>query len=285
MKLCLVCKTAFEAEDWTCPACGHSPEYRNEVWSFTSPQGGDGFHPEYFESLAAIEEKNFWFQARNRLILSCFERFFPDTDSLLEVGCGTGFVLSGIAGKFPGIKLVGSEYFAEGLPFARGRLPQATLIQADAREIPYVEEFDVVGAFDVLEHIEDDILALTSLYQALRSGGGIFLTVPQHQWLWSETDEHACHCRRYTRDELAGKLQSAGFKVEYSTSFVSLLLPTLLVSRLSKRMPGSDPLAELKLNPVLNAFLGMILDFERLIIKCGARMPVGGSLLMVGIKQ
>jgi SAM-dependent methyltransferase len=261
------------------------PEYRNEVWSFTSPQGGDGFCPEFFEELAAIEEKNFWFQARNRLILSCFKRFFPDTDSLLEVGCGTGFVLSGIAGKFPGINLVGSEYFAEGLPFARGRVPHATLIQADAREIPYVEEFGVVCAFDVLEHIEDDILALTSLYQALRSGGGILLTVPQHQWLWSETDEHACHCRRYTRKELVGKLESAGFTVEYSTSFVALLMPAMFASRFLKRMPSKDPYAELRLSPVLNVLFGMVMDFEKLIIKCGIRLPFGGSLLIVGRKR
>ena len=284
MKLCLVCKTTFEGEDWACPACGHLPEYRNEVWSFTSPQGGDGFRPEFFVELAAIEEKNFWFQARNRLILTCFERFLAAAESLLEVGCGTGFVLSGIARKFPVIKLVGSEYFSEGLPYARGRVPQATLIQADAREIPFVEEFDVVGAFDVLEHVEDDTLALASLFRAIRPGGGILLTVPQHQWLWSSTDEHACHCRRYTRKELAAKLESVGFTVEYATSFVTFLVPFMFFSRLLNRVQSKDPVAELRLNSVLNVFFGIVMDFEHFIIKRGFRLPFGGSLLMIGRK-
>lgn len=284
MRLCLACREAFEGNSWTCPACGCLPESKQGFQSFATPEDGDGFHPEYFAALAAIEEKNFWFRARNRLIADCLERFFVQPGCFLEVGCGTGYVLNAISQRFPETALVGSEYFVEGLSFAQSRVPQATLIQADARKIPFVEEFDVVGVFDVLEHIEDDTMALSSLYRAIRPKGGVILTVPQHQWLWSSTDELACHQRRYSRGELDRKLQAAGFTVEYATSFVTFLMPALLASRMYKRAPGVDPLAELKMNPVLNACFGAIMSFEQLIIKIGCRFPFGGSLLMVGRK-
>ena len=81
----------------------------------------------------------------------------------------------------------------------------------------------MAGAFDVLEDIEENSRALVSVCRAIRSRGGIILNVPQHQWLWSATDEFACHCRSYTRKELVGKLETAGFTVEYATSVVTLL--------------------------------------------------------------
>ena len=65
------------------------------------------------------------------------------------------------------------------------------LIQMDARSIPYTDEFDVVGAFDVLEHVEQDAEALSAMYRACRTGGGILITVPQHKFLWSAVDEYA----------------------------------------------------------------------------------------------
>ena len=67
-------------------------------------------------------------------------------------------------------------------------------------------EFDVIGAFDVLEHIADDELVLSQMHQAVRKGGGIILTVPQHSFLWSEIDEYSRHVRRYSVSELKLKL-------------------------------------------------------------------------------
>lgn len=255
------------------------------MWSFASPQHGDGFIPEFFEALSVSESKSFWFLARNKIIVSCLERSLLENDSFLEVGCGTGFVLEAIAKKFPNLQLVGSEYFSEGLPFAHARVPRATLIQADAREMPFANEFDAVGAFDVLEHIEDDAAAISSLYRTTRSGGFIILTVPQHPWLWSSTDEQACHHRRYTRKELLGKLKAAGFQIEYATSFVTFLLPVMFASRMLKRSSNRAPLSELALGPVLNVLFGAVMTLERLFIRCGISFSYGGSLLVVGKKE
>ena len=64
----------------------------------------------------------------------------------------------------------------------------------------------MIGAFDVLEHIADDELVLSQMHQAVRKGGGIILTVPQHSFLWSEIDEYSRHVRRYSVSELKLKL-------------------------------------------------------------------------------
>ena len=96
----------------------------------------------------------------------------------------------------------------------------------DARRIPFRDEFDVIGAFDVIEHIEEDVAVIDEVGRALRPGGGFVMTVPQHPALWSPQDEHAHHVRRYTAAGLRRKVEAAGFEVVRMTSFVRLLLPS-----------------------------------------------------------
>lgn len=201
--------------------------------------------------------------------------------SYLEVGCGTGYVLSGMAKAFPQTAINGSELFSNGLHFASGRVPRASFMQMDARKIPYKEEFDVAGAFDVLEHIAEDETVLEQLYSAIKPQGGMVITVPQHPWLWSQADEYACHERRYTAQELRRKVQAAGFDIALDTSFVTLLLPAMLVSRKKKNQGDYNPLAEFHMSPTFNALLEKILRLEAALIRAGCRFPVGGSRLMV----
>ncbi len=149
---------------------------------------GGGFKAEYFSSLAQLEARNFWFRGRNALIVWALGKYFPSTRSFLEVGCGTGFVLSGLASAFPQVKLSASELFSDGLRFAAERAPRASFMQMDARRMSFEEELGAVGAFDVLEHIEEDEEVLSAMARALRPGGGMLLTVPQHRWLWSASE-------------------------------------------------------------------------------------------------
>lgn len=280
MKRCLACDRTHACDDWRCPACGHQPPLHGRYRSFAQGVAGDGFQPEHFADLAALEEGHFWFVARNRLLVETFRRRFPAMRRFLEIGCGTGYVLSGLARAFPATALGGSEYFAEGLDFAAQRVPQANFYQLDARHLPFVEEFDVIGAFDVLEHIEDDEQVLAQIFRALRPGGGLAVTVPQHRWLWSRQDEVACHVRRYERRELLAKVTRAGFRVEYVTSFVSLLLPAMAAARLFPRR-NADAAAELRQSPWLNAGFGRILEVERWLLRHGVCFGMGGSLLVI----
>ena len=137
-----------------------------------------------FEAIAEVEPRSFWFRARNRLIVSTVRRHSPRARDLLEVGCGTGFVLAALRDAFPGLRLVGAELFAEGLAVARRRLPDVELAELDATRLSY----DVVGAFDVLEHIDDDVGALRGMARAARHDGVVVLLVSQHPRLWSRMD-------------------------------------------------------------------------------------------------
>ena len=289
MKSCSHCQTDFVAVGWKCPACAYLPFSVNgfPVLAPDLAEGGAGFPPEAFEQLAALEAQNFWFRARNRLIVWALKRHFPKMQRYLEIGCGTGYVLAGVAHAYPTATVVGSEVFSVGLPYAAARVRAAELLQMDARHIPYVEEFDAIGAFDVLEHIEEDEAALAAMFRAARTGGGLAITVPQHPWLWSSADENACHVRRYKVGELREKVRRAGFKVEFETSFVSLLLPAMLASRFTKRKTKSakEAKAELDLPAWLNWLFEKIMDLERQLIQMGLRFKWGGSRLLIATKQ
>ena len=244
----------------------------------------EGFRPGYFSELAGLEEKNFWFRARNRLILWAVHEYFSDARKLMEVGCGTGYVLSGIRREFPEMELWGSEIHVSGLAFAASRAKDAHLIQMDARRMPFRDEFDLIGAFDVIEHVAEDEIVLENMNNSLKPGGGIMLTVPQHPFLWSEQDVAACHVRRYTKRELENKVRAAGFEVVKSISFVSLLFPLMMASRfLTKRKP-TDPMSELRLPGLANALFESVMNCEAWMIKMNFGLPFGGSLLLVGRK-
>jgi len=288
MKRCVRCASEFDTASWACPTCGFEPASLNGHFAFapTLACGGEGFEDSYFQELAQLESGNFWFRARNRLILWALKKYFADAKNLLEIGCGTGFVLSGIAATFPDINLSGSEVSASGLGYAAQRVPGATFFQMDARSIPFVGEFDAIGAFDVIEHIEQDEAVLAQMFAALKPGGGLLLTVPQHPFLWSEMDVGAHHVRRYRADELKRKVTQAGFEVVEMASFVSLLLPLMYASRLTQRKVRDDydVMAELRLHPAVNFALEKILAVERGLIRLGVRFFCGGSLLLVARK-
>jgi SAM-dependent methyltransferase len=241
-----------------------------------------GFDERSFEHLPQAEEQSFWFRSRNSLIVWALRRYFPAAQSMLEVGCGTGYVLAGVRKAFPRMRLVGGELFDAGLAVAAERVPDAELHGLDARNLPFSNEFDIVGAFDVLEHIDEDERALAEMHEALRPGGGLVVTVPQHPRLWSAVDEYSRHLRRYRRRELLAKLSRAGFDVVHWTSFVSLLLPVLALSRLRFRDAKTfDPLAEYRTPPFVDSAFGWVLTAERALIRSGLPLPAGGSLLAV----
>ena len=288
MKRCFACEGRFESAGWTCPRCGYRPALRDGTYQFAEGEPLDapaGFKPEYFARLAGIEETNFWFRARNELIQWALRDYFPNAKSFFEVGCGTGFVLAGIGENFPEMRLAGSEIFAEGLVFTRARVPKAELYLMDARCTVFECEFDVVGTFDVLEHLVEDERALAQMFNAARPGGGLLVTVPQHRFLWSASDQYAMHQRRYSRAELREKVQSAGFQIERITSFNSLLLPLMIWSRMRRRRDRDfQPWRELELSPALSKTLESILKLERMVITQGISFPAGGSLLLIGRK-
>lgn len=246
-----------------------------------------GYDPAAFAQIAEFEDRSWWFRSRNRLIEQTIRHLFPDAGSVLEIGCGTGYTLKALRNALPGAELTGTELFDEGLRVARERWPGMRLIQADARALPFDREFDLAGAFDVLEHIDEDGSALVELRRVVRPGGGVIVTVPQHQWLWSAADDYAHHQRRYSRSQLVSLVETAGFTTRMVTSFVTLPLPAMALSRMSQRLKGQtladfDPWAEFRIPPFLNRTFEILAAAERYAIARGFSLPAGGSLLIAG---
>ena len=282
-----------------CASCGWTPPVRDGVPHLSpeiDPDEEGGFDPRGFAQLAEAEAEHFWFAPRARLLRALLDRHFPSARSVLEIGCGTGHVLTAFVAGRRWDRAVGSELHAAGLAFARGRLPGwVELVQMDARRIPARNAFDVVGAFDVIEHIADDAEALRAMFAAVRPGGGVVVSVPQHPWLWSRADEAARHVRRYRRGELEARMREAGFRVMDSTSFAALPLPLMAASRLAARGAGRGRAGiarereggigrEWEMLAGLNSLLRAVLRAEVALTSAGVRWPVGGSRIVVGLK-
>lgn len=287
MKRCLACSAAYDGGGWRCPSCGHEPACSDGIVLHAPDLAeGDGTDADYpIDDLVNAERSHFWFRNRAALIASVLTAHFPGARSFLEIGAGAGGVLLSIQDRSRSIRLTGSELLLRALREARKRLADVELIQMDARRIPFVSEFDVIGAFDVIEHIDDDAAVLDQIREALRPGGGLVVTVPQHPWLWSAFDEFSGHRRRYTRGELIAKIEAAGFDLVRVTSFTSFVLPILAAARLRRRNRRIDFARELAIPNMLNQVLLRVGQVERAAIRAGVSFPAGGSLLAVGVRR
>jgi len=276
------------ATTWRCDACGSEPSELDGFLSFAPElkDSDDCYAMEIIDELARLEAQNFWFRSRNNLIVWAIQKYFPQLSSFFEVGCGNGFVLTGIQQAFPDVQIFGCDAMIQPLAYAKKRVPNAHLYQMDARNSPFEESFDVVGAFDVLEHIEEDELVLKDMYKTLKPGGGILITVPRYMGLWSRCDDFVKHVRRYEPGELEIKLTRCGFQMVRGTCFVSFLLPLLVASRIWQHISPRpyDLVSELRVQGVVGGILETILNVERRCIGKGLSPSIGGSLLAIAVK-
>jgi SAM-dependent methyltransferase len=261
----------------------------------TEPGSSGGYDPSFFQQLAKVEDRHFWFRARNRLIFGVTRNLTSDLAPgyrVLEVGCGTGNVLRVLRQACPHGKVVGLELWFDGLRFAQQR-SEGPLVQGDVRNSPFGKPFDLIGMFDVLEHVPEELETLIALREALVPGGRLMLTVPAHQYLWSYFDQAAHHCRRYSSREIRARLLEAGFQVESLSQFMTCIFPIVWLFRkvgTRRRRPGSEDaktlaLREFRVIPVINGLLTAMLKLETLWLVRGHRLPMGTSLLVIARKR
>jgi ubiquinone/menaquinone biosynthesis C-methylase UbiE len=288
MKRCLRCDCRFSSQDWRCHACGWTPDRRGGFLCFAPDLAthGDDFPADAHDTLDKIQSRSFWFRGRNDLITRIVAQHAGASRRILEIGCGTGYVLNAIAETIPEAELVGSEIYVNALSLASRRLSgRAELLQMDARHLPYREEFDLVCAFDVIEHIDDDTAVIAEMSRATKANGTIMITVPQHPILWSAVDEVSGHKRRYRRNELADKCRAAGLKVIVNSSFVSTLLPLMAMARLSRAQKHGPYANDLVPPSFVNSLFESTLKMESWLIANGVRFLVGGSTIVLAHKR
>ena len=243
----------------------------------------------YAPHLFRVEDRHFWFRARNGIIRAVVANLEPALAApyrVLEVGCGTGNTLRVLAATCRRGTVVGLDLDYEGLPYARDRVGPV-VVQGDIRRAPFKASarFDLVAMFDVLEHIDDDRAALVAVREWLAPGGVLLLTVPGGPELWSAFDVAAHHHRRYTAAELTGKLSDAGFDVDYLSRFMLPLYPLMWAKRRLVRRAyaaGDAVLDDLRIVPGLNALLGWLLSREVAHVARRRTLPFGASLIALG---
>lgn len=178
------------------------------------------------------EETHWWYRIRRKIVFDLIKKFFV-TDSnktILDIGCGTGFLLK----EFQNFERVyGIDCAQEALDYCRKRGLE-NVKKGNISDVPFNDnQFDIVLALDVLEHVENDDKALREMNRVLKRGGIGIIFVPAFQSLWGISDELGLHIRRYRRGALADKIQRENFRILKASYFnMFLFLPAALFRKL-----------------------------------------------------
>jgi SAM-dependent methyltransferase len=233
-----------------------------------------------------VEQDSFWFEHRNRAILSAIESFPPMAAPILDIGGGNGFVAKFLLDSGYDTILVEPNPAGARNAVHRG-VPQVICGTVEASR--FRDHFaGAIGLFDVIEHIQDDIGFLRSLQPLLQPKGRLYITAPAFSFLWSSEDDRAGHYRRHTLDTLSLTIEKAGFHVEYSTYFFWFLPAPLWLFRSlpSKFGVRSNSQASIKRehsveNPLLKYAVDKACDLELTRILGRKKVPFGSSCLAV----
>jgi 2-polyprenyl-3-methyl-5-hydroxy-6-metoxy-1,4-benzoquinol methylase len=245
---------------------------------------GDRMSPDAYVEMAETQETHWWFVARREILRSQISRLnLPASADILEVGSGTGANLDLLA-EFG--KVMTLEMTAEAIALAQKRCAAAERVTMRQGRCPedlsgIGRQFDLICLFDVLEHIEEDTVSLSTLASMLKPGGMLLVTVPAYQWMWGPHDVHLHHKRRYTKESLTAGCATAGLSVARMSHFNTLLFPLAVLGRMVEKFTGKKTSADARTPPApINALLTFIFAVERHLL-ARARLPFGLSLLLL----
>jgi len=237
---------------------------------------------DFYRQYYALEGRHWWFVGRREIFLRVIRGRLAGADhEILDFGCGTGAFLPHLE-RFGRVSAVDGDENAVAFCHERGR-HEVVHVPADAL-LPFDDEaFDLITALDVLEHIEDDVAAMAELRRVLKPGGILLAAVPAFMFLWGDQDEISHHFRRYRAGDLGARLRRAGFSVEKTSYFNTLMFPPIAALRLVRRRvraPTSER-TDFTIGPAkLNALLGRAFGAEAGLV-ARSRLPFGVSLLAV----
>jgi SAM-dependent methyltransferase len=233
-----------------------------------------------YDQMAALDQRHWWYRARRKVLAALIDRLAhpPRGAAILEIGCGTGHNLP-MLGQFGRVDAL--ELDEQARQIAETRLGKKAL-SAPLPELKGVKlkHYDLIGAFDVIEHIGDDQAALASIAKRLKPGGRLVLTVPAHPWMWSAHDVVNHHQRRYSKRALKALVEASPLTLERIGYFNSLLFPVAIAERMASKARGKDE-ADLKLPPApLNAALEAVFASERYL---AGRLPLPPGLSLFAV--
>ena len=230
------------------------------------------------------QERGYWWHIGRRDVLQSVlsVHLSPKGDlKVLDVGCGTGINYAWL--KEWG-KITGLDPSPEALSYCRDKKVYDELIEAPGETIPGGKQYDLITAFDVLEHIKEDEKALRSWQAALKPGGFVFISIPAYQWLFSAHDVALHHMRRYSAEELRRKFIAAGLTPLFIPPFFFFTFPIVAAVRIFNR--GSTPKTSyVETNGIADRVLIWLNHLEAQFLSNGGKLPWGSSLLVLARKR
>ncbi len=232
-------------------------------------------------SIAAPEY--WWYRARADLLRTVLGGYVGEAARVLDVGSADG----------PSVGWLRGEGRHTALDIDPRGLPPGGVC-GSALALPFASgSFDVVAAFDVLEHCEPEAVALTELARVLAPGGRLLLSVPAYAWAWSDFDEENGHHRRYTRRRAAEAVRSAGLDVERATYAFTTVFPFFAAERLARRARNrvwrrrlgapADIVSLPEVPPPLERVLLGLTDLDQRLLR-SHDLPFGSSVLLAASK-
>ena len=241
---------------------------------------------DYYKEYYRLEREHWWFLARNNIVINHIRKFLPENQKtkILNIGVATGRT-SELLAELGEVTSV--EYDKDCCDFVRRKI-NIDVMNASILDLPFEDSmYDLVCAFDVIEHVEEDTLAMSEMKRVCKEGGIVSVTVPAFNFLWSRHDEINHHYRRYTRQQLLA-LINAKDNIIYSSYFnfwlfFPIALFRLLSSRAGDKMqdgkPASSDFAVGGENKLLNSLLFKVFNSENFFTSRLTRLPVGISIL------
>ncbi len=213
----------------------------------------------------AEHEANYWWHVgRLRIIETSIMRFATKRRNLkiLNVGCGTGGTIDMLE-QFGTVDNV--DVSDDAIAFMKQR-GYKRIKKVKGIKLPFKDKaYDIVAAFDVLEHIKDDSAALKEWKRVLKDDGAVILTVPAYSWLWSDHDVSLHHFRRYTVGRLKSVVAIAGLKAVKRSYAIVFSLPMVVGFRFLNKLLGRKTDSETSYVPVpdfINSLFIKILFIE-----------------------
>ena len=240
--------------------------------------------PTPYDVESKVESFHWWFVARRKLLKSILSSFnLPKKPITLDIGCGAGSNLKALASM--GLYVIGLDQSTYALSLVR-RKGEFPLLAGDLNKLPIkTKSIGLIIALDILEHIDNDLNAIRELYQVLRKGGILILTVPAFNFLWGTQDVVTGHKRRYLRKEIANKLREVGFEISRSSYFNFLLFFPILMARRMIHLLGLKIASENEINsPLINFLFKAIFSMEVYVFKYFS-FPFGVSILCIAKKR
>lgn len=246
---------------------------------------------DYYQEYYHLERKNWWFIARKKILSDQVQKLFQNKKDLKILNVGAALGASTIMLQEFGT-VTSLEYNKECCEFVKKELGM-DFINGSITELPFNDnEFDLVCAFDVVEHVQDDSLAIKELHRVCRPGGYTFTTVPTFKFMWSEHDDINEHVRRYTMKNYLTLFNIKNTSVHFKSYFnFWLFFPVAAFRVVSSFLKGNKKPDEIKSDMgkinggVVANVLKNIFESETHFLKRSVRLPVGVSLMVISKKN